>query len=270
MIRPPVAGRRTPRGDVSPCENHDQARSSPPLGAVRSFYNRFWSDPDAALRERHIGERYRALALPRGFAFGELGDIGGKKIVELGTGCGTEALELRRRGAHVFCTDCSWAAALLARRAGLSALTCDVHALPFRAGSVDAVYGNNLLMHVDRAAVLVECQRVAAPGGRAVFIEPLNRHPLLRLYRAFHRSFRTISRYLDLRELERLAGRATVLSHREFFLLAAVPLGLGRGVPRHRRLFYRAMRLDEALFKSQKWLRRYAWVTVLTFQKIAG
>jgi SAM-dependent methyltransferase len=66
----------------------------------------------------------------------------------------------------------------------------DVHALPFAAGSFDALFSLSVLQYGDAPTVLRECARVLKPGGKAVFIENLQGNPLAQSYRALHRRLR--------------------------------------------------------------------------------
>ena len=59
----------------------------------------------------------------------------------------------------------------------------DLEALPMPDASVDVAFGFGILHHVHTAGAMAELARVLAPGGRAVFMEPLDMNPLIRLYR---------------------------------------------------------------------------------------
>jgi SAM-dependent methyltransferase len=62
---------------------------------------------------------------------------------------------------------------------------CD---LPFGGATFDALVSVSVLQYVAWPAVLRECRRVLAPGGRAIFIENLRGHPLARAYRTVRRT----------------------------------------------------------------------------------
>jgi ubiquinone/menaquinone biosynthesis C-methylase UbiE len=103
------------------------------------------------------------------------------RVLDLGTGPGTSAIELARAepGARLVGLDLS--AAMLGRarrRAATAALSipfvrADATLLPFAAGSFDGAAGHSFLYLVpDPLAVLRDLRRVVRPGGRVAFLEP--------------------------------------------------------------------------------------------------
>ncbi|MFP4601183.1 MAG: class I SAM-dependent methyltransferase, partial [Persicimonas sp.] len=100
------------------------------------------------------------------------------RALDVGTGDGTYALEMSRRGARVIGVDVSDtmldAARKRAEQAGLSIdlRRADVQALPFPDGHFDCVVAVTVLCFVDDAArALSEMSRVLVPGGRLVIGE---------------------------------------------------------------------------------------------------
>ncbi len=107
-----------------------------------------------------------------------LGPVDGRRVLDVGTGDGTYALELARRGARVIGVDVSQtmleAAKERAEKAGveLELTRADVRGLPFPDGHFDCVVAVTVLCFVDDAArALSEMVRVLAPGGRLVIGE---------------------------------------------------------------------------------------------------
>jgi SAM-dependent methyltransferase len=112
-----------------------------------------------------------------------LGDVAGRRVLEIGCGSAPCARWLRRAGADVVGLDLS--AGMLARAAELNRSTgvqvplvqADAGALPLADGTVDlacSAFGG-LPFVADAAAVLAEVARVLRPGGR--FVASVN-HPM--------------------------------------------------------------------------------------------
>lgn len=107
-----------------------------------------------------------------------LGDLAGKRILDLGCGGGGLAKDLVARGAEVTGADPNAEALLSARRSVENAafIEASAEALPFEDGSFDAVVTVNTLHHVPMPSMgdaLGEMARVLRAGGRLMVIEPL-------------------------------------------------------------------------------------------------
>ncbi len=113
----------------------------------------------------------------------------GPRVLDVGVGPGTSALELARSDPHLRIVGLDLSATMVhaaarhAARAGLPLpLTRgDALALPFRDGAFDAVTGHSLLYLLpDPPAALREIRRVLRPGGAVVVLEPRARRGSLR------------------------------------------------------------------------------------------
>jgi SAM-dependent methyltransferase len=122
-------------------------------------------------------------------ALAELGDVRGKRVLDLGCGHGMASVVLARRGARVVACDLSLGYLREARArsehnaVALALSACDGARLPFADGAFEAIWGNAVLHHLDIAAAARELRRVLAPGGTAVLCEPWAGNPLLNLAR---------------------------------------------------------------------------------------
>jgi SAM-dependent methyltransferase len=111
-------------------------------------------------------------------AIDALGELAGRRVLDLGCGHGMASVVFARRGARVIGCDLSLGYLREARkRAEANGMTtrwivCDGEQLPFADQSFDRIWGNAILHHLDLRSVTRELYRVLAPGGVGVFCEP--------------------------------------------------------------------------------------------------
>jgi len=105
-----------------------------------------------------------------------LGDVEGRRILDLGCGKGRIARRLVERGANVIGLDPS--SGMLGHAGGLPRVRGAASRLPFEAGGFDAVIAIEVFEHLaDLDAAIVECARVCRAEGRLLVIDK-NRHAL--------------------------------------------------------------------------------------------
>lgn len=111
-----------------------------------------------------------------------VGDVAGKRVVDLGSGYGGAARVLAGKGAHVTCLNLSKVEnernRTLNAEAGLDGaidvIDGSYDAMPFEPASFDVAWSQDAILHApDRAAVLDEVARVLKPGGLFVFHDPM-------------------------------------------------------------------------------------------------
>src|SRR2546426_4676222 len=143
--------------------------------------------------------------------------------------------------------------------------------LEYPSDTFDVSIGFAILHHLDLKRALPELHRVLKPGGVAYFAEPLGTNPLINLYRRFTPQFRTADeRPIVLQELTPyLEGFKSFRHHGEYVLALAsiallyVPL-LNRAYPWANKYLRKA---DEWLLARFPRLERWAWYSILVFQK---
>ncbi len=194
----------------------------------------------------------------------------GKRILEIGSGGGSNVLELCSHGAQVTGIDLSDAAVELARTHAKNGnfrnatyLAMDAEYLDFPDDSFDIVCGGAILHHLRLERALPHIARVIAPGGYGLFLEPLGYNPIINLYRRLTPRFRSPDEHplleQDLRMIRAHFGTVNVryfyLSTLALFPIARTAIG--------RRLIPIANAFDRALFRIAPFLRKYAWIVIL-------
>jgi len=198
-----------------------------------------------------------------------LRDLRGKRVLDYGCGTGEAFAQLVKAGAdRVVGIDVSpdmiEEAQERIARASLSdkaeARVMDCHALQFPDGSFDVVLGISILHHLGVESACREIARVLAPGGWALFVEPIGLNPLINWYRRSTPAYRSpderplvLSDFRTMEEYFRVWPRFFVFS----VLLAALP-GL-------RRLAAPLRTLDSILLRIPG-LRLLAWMVVLKLE----
>lgn len=129
-----------------------------------------------------------------------IGNLQGKRVLDLGCGDGFASMDALRAGACVTAIDISPDSIeyliTMAKKENLNhrldARVMDAHYLDFENESFDIVFGNGILHHLpylERA--IGEIKRVLKASGYAVFLEPLGMNPFVNLFRKMTPNFRT-------------------------------------------------------------------------------
>ncbi len=111
-------------------------------------------------------------------AMNRLGDVTGKRVLDMGCGHGMAAVVLARRGANVTACDLSPGYVTEARQraaaneAIIDFAVADGQSLPFSDSTFDVIWGHAILHHLDVPTATREVRRILRPGGIAIFCEP--------------------------------------------------------------------------------------------------
>jgi SAM-dependent methyltransferase len=132
------------------------------------------------------------------FIVAQMGDITGKKVLDVGCGLGESSVYLALRGARVTAMDVS---------PGMVTATCELgkawgveiegrvspgETLAADSDAYDIVYIANTIHHVgDRSALLAEIRRVLKPGGMFYSFDPVAYNPVINVYRRMATDVRT-------------------------------------------------------------------------------
>lgn len=251
---------------------HDADGTAATTAREQAFF-----DADGARYRKIRGRITRAIgAFNRSAELHDLYDPSGARILDYGCGEGRFSFQLLERGArHVTGFDISATRIAVAQRQAdalgvadrTTFLVADAHDTGLPAGSFDLVIGGDILHHLDLERAAAELRRLLAPGGRALFVEPLVHHPLLRLGRRLTPSARTVDEHPlsveDWRLLHRLFPRFEH-SERELLSIPLMPLNLVLPTATGRRMAERVAQLDDRVLARWPGLGRYARRTLLS------
>jgi len=228
------------------------------------------------------------------YALSLLGDLTGKRLLDIGCGSGESSVFFAKGGAFVQAVDISREMVDVTRRLAakyqvnghLQAVKMAVEDMEFAGGTFDLIYGRDVLHHLDLNLAIPEIHRVLKPGGKAVFTEPLSHNPIIAVYRRLNTDLRTpYERPLTYQSIAAIRGFFRKVHHKEFqlstlaiflwfFFIERKHPGEVRywkkiieEADSYSRVFALLHSLDEKLFKYLPFLQRYCWITVIELLK---
>ncbi|MFN7975050.1 MAG: class I SAM-dependent methyltransferase [Acidobacteriota bacterium] len=193
-----------------------------------SFHDAWATGVDADLVD--VRAAFEATTAPENrFILSLLGDLAGKRVLDVGSGLGESSVYFALRGARVTAADLSPKmvdlARELARRHGTSieGVVCPAEELAVPAASFDVVYLGNILHHVPRALrprVFGNLARALAPGGRFFSWDPISYNPAIKVYRRMATKVRTEDEDpLTFGDVATARASFPDARHREFWIL---------------------------------------------------
>ena len=137
-------------------------------------------------------------AMENRFILSRMGDLKGKRLLDIGAGLGESSVYFALQGAHVTMTDISpgmvQTGRELARKYGveIEGIVSQAEDLGVSAETYDFVYIANTIHHVrDRDALFQKIHRALKPGGRFFSYDPVAYNPAINVYRRMATEVRT-------------------------------------------------------------------------------
>ncbi|MBN1517733.1 class I SAM-dependent methyltransferase [Candidatus Sumerlaeota bacterium] len=159
-----------------------------------------------------------------------MGDLKGRRALEIGCGLGVHAIWLAHRGARVVALDSSYERLIALRRVlegqnypgKIWLVQAGAEQLPFADDAFDIEYCKAVLIHTELDRSLPEINRTLKPDGRGVFIEPLRRNPFVKLYRNTFapKIWKSIARYFGPQETGLMQKYFGHVQWRDFYFTA--------------------------------------------------
>ncbi len=221
-----------------------------------------------------------------------MGDLRGKRVLDLGCGAGETSVYFAMQGANVTAVDISEGMINVVKRLA-KRYDVDVDAramlaedLKFDDNTFDIVFGNGVLHHTYRPATYEEVNRVLKPGGQGIFIEPLTYNPVIEVYRHIAKAVRTEDeKPFSYRDFKKLRHIFASVEHKEFWVctlwifmrmflverLHPAKYRYWKHIITHHEqyadLYTRLRRIDDWLLPKVPLIGRLAWNTVIVLRK---
>ena len=236
-----------------------------------SFHDkRFGKNDDLRKRTR----KYYSIAINARNKFQELifQVCNGRNLLEYGCGTGNSSLEWINHGAKLTGIDI-FPEGIKKARAKVNSYgqkanfyVMNAEKTDFVDEYFDTIIGSGILHHLDLNKSYAELARILNLNGRAIFLEPLGRNPLINLYRKFTPSLRTKNEHpLNEKDIKlaKQYFKQVETYYYNLFTLFSVPF---KNTFLFNPLFNFFQVIDNFLFRIPP-LRKYAWMVILCLNK---
>lgn len=237
------------------------------MNSIQDFYDQQWKSSGDDIFSRAFTE-----AIQQSYSF--LGELKGKKVLEIGSGSGEQSVYFASQGALVTVIDISPESVKAVEKKAqeskveITALQMDAEQLQFPAESFNLVYINSTLMHVHQQKVIQECSRVLKKGGKLVVLEPMKYASFVQIYRLFSSYRKMKPRYATFKMFKEGKKYFSDFNHREFYLFASLLLPVFYFQNNFFHKIYRSVaKCDQLLLKMFPFLRYACWVSVVEYSK---
>lgn len=208
-----------------------------------------------------------------------LGNIKGKKILDIGCGNGALSFYLARKGAKVTGIDLSNNFIEACQKAAKSSnLNLEFESMnaqipDFDDDVFDIVVGLRVIHHLPNIELFFkECKRILKKKGFIVFIEPLKKNVIVELNRKFFAPAKR-TRYehpLNISDLEKAEEIFNNIEHYEFFLLSPLARFFQNFIKKKQlfKISYKFLNIIEKPICKIKRIKPYCWQTVFKCVKL--
>ncbi len=259
-----------------------------------TFHND-WADAENIAEIDVIAQFEGICATENKFIVAQMGNLKGKRILDVGAGFGESSVYFALQGASVVSNDISpkmleVAQKLAARyQVTLDYVVAPVEKLEFAEGTFDFIYCANVMHHVptsDHELWLTNMHKYLKKGGWLITFDPLRYNPVINVYRKMATEVRTIDETpIGFEMLDVYKKYFSKVYHKEFWLctlLLFINYYLFQGVHPNQERYWKKMykETDKSIggwFKililldhfllSLPFINRLAWNTVIFSQK---
>ena len=186
---------------------------------------------DTQMDEVPVRECFQApTALENQFILSLMGDLRGKRLLDLGAGLGESSVYFALRGARVTTVDLSPQMVEMAVKLGkhygveLEGIVSGAEDFNLPRSTYDLIYVANTIHHIhDRASLFEQMSRALKPGGKFFCYDPLAYNPAINVYRRMASQVRTPDESpLRVADVKLARKYFQNVGHREFWLLTLV------------------------------------------------